>query len=137
MKPQLSKAAQQLREQFDDTFPGRDRTSDGWIGDTRHLALAIIIPMLRAGFVPSMLIVMSVVSPNQISCQILQIRFVSYASLKRNAELPTLSLMVVSPQAKKVGHGENTQGLTNTHNTVTSRFRKKLTMMGLFFKYLC
>jgi len=38
MKPQLSKAAQQLREQFDDTFPGRDRTSDGWIGDTRHAA---------------------------------------------------------------------------------------------------
>ena len=38
MKPQLSKAAKQLREQFDDTFPDRDRTSDGWIGDTRHAA---------------------------------------------------------------------------------------------------
>jgi len=38
MKPQLSKAAKQLREQFDDTFPSRDRTSDGWIGDTRHAA---------------------------------------------------------------------------------------------------
>ena len=38
MKPQLSKAAIQLREQFDDTFPSRDRTSDGWIGDTRHAA---------------------------------------------------------------------------------------------------
>ena len=38
MKPQLSKAAIQLREQFDDTFPDRDRTSDGWIGDTRHAA---------------------------------------------------------------------------------------------------
>jgi hypothetical protein len=38
MKPQLSKAAKQLREQFDDTFPSRDRTSDGWIGDTRHSA---------------------------------------------------------------------------------------------------
>ena len=38
MKPRLSKAAQQLREQFDDTFPDRDRTSDGWIGDTRHAA---------------------------------------------------------------------------------------------------
>jgi hypothetical protein len=36
MKPRLSKAAQQLREQFDDSFPSRDRTSDGWIGDTRH-----------------------------------------------------------------------------------------------------
>jgi hypothetical protein len=38
MKPTLCKAGQQLREQFDDTFPDRDRTSDGWIGDTRHSA---------------------------------------------------------------------------------------------------
>jgi hypothetical protein len=38
MKPTLSKAAQQLREQFDDTFPDRDRRSDGWIADARHVA---------------------------------------------------------------------------------------------------
>jgi len=38
MKPILSKAARQLREQIDDAFPDRDRTSDGWIGDTRHSA---------------------------------------------------------------------------------------------------
>jgi hypothetical protein len=38
MKPVLCKAGQQLREQFDDTFPNRDRSSDGWIGDTRHSA---------------------------------------------------------------------------------------------------
>lgn len=36
MKPCLSKAAIQLREQFDDAYPDRDRLSDGWIGDTRH-----------------------------------------------------------------------------------------------------
>ena len=36
MKPRLSKAAIQLREQNDESFPDRDRTSDGWIGDTRH-----------------------------------------------------------------------------------------------------
>lgn len=38
MKPKLSKAAIQLREQFDDSYSSRDRTSDGWIGDTRHAA---------------------------------------------------------------------------------------------------
>ena len=36
MKPKLCKAGQQLREQFDDTFPDRDRRSDGWVGDARH-----------------------------------------------------------------------------------------------------
>jgi hypothetical protein len=38
MKPKLCKAGQQLREQFDDSFPDRDRTSDGWIADARHVA---------------------------------------------------------------------------------------------------
>jgi len=38
MTPKLCKAGQQLREQFDDTFPDRDRTSDGWIADSRHVA---------------------------------------------------------------------------------------------------
>jgi hypothetical protein len=36
MKPILSRAAIQLREQIDDAFPDRDRASDGWIGDARH-----------------------------------------------------------------------------------------------------
>jgi len=36
MKPRLCAAGQQLREQFDDTYPDRDRSSDGWIGDLRH-----------------------------------------------------------------------------------------------------
>lgn len=38
MKPRLSHAAVQLREQVDDSFTSRDRTSDGWVGDTRHSA---------------------------------------------------------------------------------------------------
>jgi len=37
MKPKLSKAASQLREQIDDSFPERDRSSDGWIADLRHM----------------------------------------------------------------------------------------------------
>jgi hypothetical protein len=34
----LCKAGQQLREQIDDEYPDRDRKSDGWIADSRHLA---------------------------------------------------------------------------------------------------
>jgi len=36
MKPWLSKAAVQLREQIDDTYSSRSRKSDGWIADLRH-----------------------------------------------------------------------------------------------------
>ena len=38
MAYKLCKAGQQLREQIDDAFPDRNRTSDGWIGDARHAA---------------------------------------------------------------------------------------------------
>ena len=38
MKPWLSKAAETFREQVNDCFPDRKRTSDGWIGDARHSA---------------------------------------------------------------------------------------------------
>ena len=37
MKVKLSKAAVQLREQIDDSFPDRSRLSDGWIADARHM----------------------------------------------------------------------------------------------------
>ncbi len=36
MKPWLSKAAEQLRDQIDTWYPDRRTTSDGWIGDARH-----------------------------------------------------------------------------------------------------
>jgi hypothetical protein len=38
MKPRLSKAAVQFREQLDDQYPDRSRVSDGWIGDRKHAA---------------------------------------------------------------------------------------------------
>ena len=38
MKPWLSKAAEQLRDQIDTWYPDRRTTSDGWIGDARHSA---------------------------------------------------------------------------------------------------
>ena len=36
MKPRLSKAGIQLRNQIDDCYGERDRRSDGWIGDAKH-----------------------------------------------------------------------------------------------------
>ena len=50
--PRLSKAGQQLRLQIDDSYPSRDRTSDGWIGDARHSSRASDHnPDPKAGFV--------------------------------------------------------------------------------------
>ncbi len=36
MKPWLSKAAVQLRNQVDDSYGDRQRKSDGWIADNHH-----------------------------------------------------------------------------------------------------
>jgi hypothetical protein len=36
VKPRLSKSVIQLREQIDDTYPNRDRRTDGTIGDAKH-----------------------------------------------------------------------------------------------------
>ena len=49
--PKLCKAGQQLREQIDDDYPDRDRRSDGWVADARHLAKGNSdhIPDVKAG----------------------------------------------------------------------------------------
>jgi hypothetical protein len=38
MTYKLCKAGQQLRLQIDDSYPDRDKSSDGWIGDRSHSA---------------------------------------------------------------------------------------------------
>lgn len=38
MKPRLCKAGTDLRTWVNKHYPGRDKTSDGWIGDTAHQA---------------------------------------------------------------------------------------------------
>jgi hypothetical protein len=38
MTPKLCKAGWQFREQVNQSFPERDRRSDGWVADARHVA---------------------------------------------------------------------------------------------------
>ena len=38
MTAKLCKAGWQLREQIDQSFPDRDRRSDGWVADQRHVS---------------------------------------------------------------------------------------------------
>ena len=38
MKPRLVPAAKTLRDQVNANYPDRDKTSDGWVADARHLA---------------------------------------------------------------------------------------------------
>jgi len=47
----LCKAGQQLREQIDDDYPDRNRKSDGWIADARHLAKGNSDHIPRGGIV--------------------------------------------------------------------------------------
>ena len=47
----LCKAGQQLREQIDDDYPDRDRKSDGWIADARHIAKGNSDHIPRGGIV--------------------------------------------------------------------------------------
>ena len=138
MKPKLSKAASQLREQFDDSYPSRDRTSDGWIGDSRHASRPSDHNPDANGWVRAIDVDRDVSGrskPDLMPDIADQIRLLCKS--KKERRITYLSLMVVLPQAKRLGHGVHTRAQTNIITTPISRLRKKLTMMGLFFKYLC
>jgi len=47
----LCAAGVQLREQIDDDYPDRDRKSDGWIADARHLSKGTSDHIPRDGIV--------------------------------------------------------------------------------------
>lgn len=53
LNPKLCQTGIQLREQIDDDYPDRDRRSDGWVADARHLAAGTSdhIPDPRSGIV--------------------------------------------------------------------------------------
>jgi hypothetical protein len=106
------------------------------IRDTLRASL-IIIQMSKAGFVLGTVIVIYQESPSQTSCPILLIRFDSYVSLVLKSVLPTLFSTSESAPVKRDGLGENTMESHPTTITRISALRKKLTMMGLFFRYLC
>ena len=38
MKPKLCAAGVKLRDQVNDAYPDRDKASDGWVADARHVA---------------------------------------------------------------------------------------------------
>jgi len=96
------------------------------------LASRITIQMIRAGYEPSML---QLISVTQRSCLILQIKFVGLQ--EKTVVSPTSFTMGASLVLLWDGDGESTKGLTNTKSTVTSPLRKRLTMMVDFFRYLC
>jgi hypothetical protein len=65
------------------------------------------------------------------------ISFGEPAKTNQKHALVTLFLMGTSIPEYSIGNQESTQGLTNTLSTAMLALRKKLTMMVLFFKYLC
>ena len=53
MKPYLCKAGETLRNQVNAKYPDRDKTSDGWVADARHIAQGTShhIPLAPTGVV--------------------------------------------------------------------------------------
>jgi hypothetical protein len=138
MKVKLSKAAVQLREQIDDSFPDRERASDGWIGDTRHAARkSDHIPDeqgwvraidVSAGLFPDCKpdIMPDLVDQLRRACKSKQEKRISYIIYDRESAHPSLD-----------GDGASTKGRTHTLSTLTLALRRRLTYWVSFIKYLC
>jgi len=101
------------------------------------LASLIIIQMSKAGYAPLMWTKIYSKTESQTSWAILQISFVPYPKDKKTTVLLTSFTMEESAHTSSTGSGASTQGLTNTLSTCMSALRKRLTMIVLFFKYLC
>ena len=128
MKPRLSKAAIRLREQMDDSFPDRDRSSDGWLGDTRHAARKSDHNPDEQGWVRAIDIDADLFGVG--------VKFESYVSLKKKHESRTSFGTAELPHQSLTGNGASTAARTNTSTTSTSALRKKLTYWVNFMKYL-
>ena len=139
MKPKLSHAATQLRDQINDCFPERDRASDGWIADIRHMRSgkpSDHIPdknWVRAIDIDADLLGKS--KPEIMPDLADEIRALQSAMQRKG--LPTSSLTDGLHLRFSDGNGESTQGLTNTSSMLTSALRRRLTKIVLFFRYLC
>jgi hypothetical protein len=101
------------------------------------LASQIIIQMSILGYAPSMWTKTYTKAESQMSWEILLISFVPYPKHKETRVLLTSFTMEESAHTSLTGSGANTQGLTNTLSTCMSALRKRLTMIVLFFRYLC
>ncbi len=133
MKPRLSKSAIQLREQIDDAFPDRDRTSDGWIGDTRHAARKSDHNPDVQGWVRAIDVDRDLAGKkgSPISCLTWSIRFESLQSLAIKGSV-TSSSMAASPHLKRLGLGVLMMGSISIIITRTSALlsRAMKTVLG-------
>jgi hypothetical protein len=138
MKVKLSKAAVQLREQIDDSFPDRERASDGWIGDTRHAARKSDHNPDEQGWVRAIDVSAGLfpdckpdIMPDLVD------QFAEPVRASKKSALVTLFTTRESAHPSLDGDGASTKGRTHTLNTLTLALRRRLTYWVSFIKYLC
>jgi len=112
----LCKAGIQLREMIDDEFSSRDRRSDGWIADSRHIANSPNSDHIpRGGIVRGLDIDANLNDhPEATYALVEQIRKCAKRGDKR---INTLSMTQELPAQCLTGAGENTKAQTLTAHT--------------------